>query len=116
MNIEMFSLICMSMAVIVFLFALMDLIHSWKPRADTKNALASAASKAKSSTAEGGGLQPQAASSFKDSWEALASLATALKDLDRSSRLFVVSLALLALAGAALGVDSISDAVKDAIP
>lgn len=58
----------------------------------------------------------QRASSLTEPWETLARLATALKDLDRSSRLFLISLALLALAGAALGVDSISDVVRDAIP
>ena len=118
MNIEMFSLICVSMAIVVFLIAVVDLVLSWKPVADTKTALGTAASAAKADTAQGnkGGLTPHSAPNFKDSWEALASLATALKDLDRSSRLFVISLALLAVAGVTLGLDNVGDAVRDAIP
>lgn len=116
MTIGIFSWICVSLAVIVFLAALADLVQSWRPRADAKDALASAASAAKTSTRDTGGLQPHSSSNLKESWEALASLATALKDLDRSSRLFVISLALLAVAGTTLGLDSVSDAVKDALP
>ncbi len=43
--------------------------------------------------------------------EALAALATALKDLDRTSRLFVLSLAFFAVAAAAAGVGEIANAV-----
>lgn len=116
-DIDTFAWIATAMSVIVFLIGVVDLILSWKPKADAKAALGKAAAKAKEVTAvePEGDLTPQSAT-LKESWEALANLATALKDLDRSSRLFIVSLALLAVAGVALGLDNVGDAIADAIP
>lgn len=48
---------------------------------------------------------------FTGAWNALAALAAALKDLDRSSRLFLMSLAFLAVAAVGAGFDSVAEAI-----
>jgi hypothetical protein len=48
-------------------------------------------------------------------WTWRRALATALKDLDRSTRLFVIALGLFAIAGATVGVENLAAAIE-AIP
>jgi hypothetical protein len=88
-----------------------DLALSWPTTKAAQGAVAKAASIAEHTNENAATLQEQSAVDFKGAWEALASLATALKDLDRSSRLFVLSLAFLAVAAAAAGIGEIADAV-----
>lgn len=110
MTIEVFAWISSGAAAAVFALGVIDVILSWRPRRDATRALANAASEAKSISESEGGLQQHSnTQSLKSSWEALASLATALKDLDRSTRLFVISLALFAITGTTLGVETVTD-------
>lgn len=101
---------------LVLILALIDIVLGWRPQKNAKAAIGRAAAAANQNTAPNGGLNPQAGVNFKDSWEALAKLATALKELDRSSRLFVISLGLFAIAGATIGVETIAQAIGSVPP
>lgn len=98
-------------AAVLFVLGVVDLALSWRTVQTAKGAVAKAAAIAESSNADAATLEAQSAVDFKGAWEALAALAAALKDLDRSSRLFVLSLAFLAVAAAASGVGAIAGAV-----
>ncbi|MGJ4844691.1 hypothetical protein [Leifsonia sp. Le1] len=102
-----FSMIAAS---IVFLAAVIDLVTTWSGRQKATNAVAAGSEKVKDiaeATPGSDKAKEYAGIDFKGSWEALGSLATALKDLDRSSRLFMLSLAFLAVAGATVGLQAI---------
>jgi Flp pilus assembly protein TadG len=101
----------LSAAGILFILGLVDLTLSWRAASTARDAVANAATLAQDSTASTATLEQQSAIDFKGAWEALASLATAMKDLDRSSRLFVLSLAFLAVAATAAGLGEIAGAV-----
>lgn len=58
-----------------------------------------------------GTLEEHAGIDFKGQWEALAALATALKDLDRSTRLLLLSLAFMAVGAATTGLTDLASAV-----
>jgi len=66
------------------------------------------ADSAKDKVARGFGEQADLAPSF----EALSKLATALKDLDKSGRFFVLALGFFAVAGVSSGVGAVADAVS----
>ena len=100
-----------AMAIVLFAAGLIDLIQAWSTRKTTKEAVEAAATLAKSANADTDSLKAQSAPDFTGAWNALAALATALKDLDRSSRLFLLSLAFVAVAGAGAGIDGIADAI-----
>lgn len=100
-------------ATILFIAGLVDLLMSWGDTKDVKTAVKDGAKqardvaqKAEESTSNDS-LQEYAGLDLSGNWKALAELATALKDLDRSSRLFMISLAFLAVAGATVGLDAI---------
>ncbi|GGQ83247.1 hypothetical protein [Couchioplanes azureus] len=98
-------------AAILFLVGAVDLAISWRTTKTAKDAVAKAAAIAESTNENVATLREQSAVDVKGSWEALAALATAIKDLDRSSRLFVLSLAFLAVAAAAAGIGEVAEAV-----
>ncbi|MCA2211377.1 hypothetical protein [Jidongwangia harbinensis] len=101
-------------AALLFLLGMADTALSWHTTQTAKKAVANAAAIAKENNKSSTTLEQQSAIDYKGSWEALASLATALKDLDRSSRLFVLSLAFLAVAAVAAGTGDIATAVSSA--
>jgi exopolyphosphatase/pppGpp-phosphohydrolase len=103
--------VALVLSVVAFIIGCVDLYQSWNTNKITKDAIKNAAEVSKTSTASAEELQKQSAIDFKGTWEALGKLATALKDLDRSSRLFVISLAFLAVAAAAAGAGEISNAI-----
>lgn len=105
--------VALILAVILFIAACIDLITSWGAVSNTKSAATKAATNAKNSDGTQEGLQEQAGTNFKEAWEALASLASALKDLDRSSRLFVLSLAFFAVAAASVGLSDVAEAIQN---
>src|SRR4051794_38708624 len=102
----------LSAAAILLLLGLVDLAVTWPATRATKDAVAKAAMVAESSNNNADTLKQQSAIDFKGAWDALASLTTALKDIDRSSRLIVLSLAFFAVAAVASGVGEIADAVS----
>lgn len=105
------AIVALVLSVFVFVVACVDLIQSWTTASSTKAALKNAAEIAKRTNPNSDELEKQSAVDFKGSWEALAKLAAGLKDLDRSSRLFVISLAFLAVAAVAAGTGEFSSAV-----
>lgn len=116
--IQLIAIVSVTCAGLLFVAGCVDLFESWKDTKETKTAVKQGAEKAKS-VAEASadnpgseGVKEYAGLDLKGNWEALAALATALKDLDRSSRLFTLSLAFLAVAGATVGLDSIATGLK----
>jgi hypothetical protein len=101
----------LSAASVLLILGLVDLAITWNTTNAAKDAVGKAAAIATVSNENADTLQAQSAVDFKGAWEALASLAAALKDLDRSSRLFMMSLAFFAVAAAAAGLGEIADAV-----
>lgn len=99
-------------AAILFILGAADLMTSWKTTKAAKDAVTKAAAVAESANENATTLQEQSAVDFKGAWEALAALATAMKDLDRSARLLVLSLAFLAVAAVAAGAGEIAAAVS----
>lgn len=108
-------------AAILFIVGLVDLITSWAETTAAKTVLKEAATQAKEASEKAAeitdstktdeekkALKEYAGLDLSGNWEALAKLATALKDLDRSTRLFVLSLAFLAVSGATVGLDAIA--------
>jgi hypothetical protein len=98
-------------AIVLFLLAAIDVGLSWATTKAAQDAVAKAAAVAQQANENSETLQQQSAVDFKGAWEALAALAAALKDLDRSSRLFVLSLAFLAVAAVGAGMGEIADAI-----
>lgn len=104
-------------AGILFLAGLFALVQSWKPQKELKAkaeqvaGVVANATESATKAVEGAGdkakLQEYASLDFKGSLEGVAALATALKDLDQSSRLFTLALAFLAVAAATVGFDAI---------
>lgn len=94
-------------AAVLFLVGVIDLVQSWGRTEKAKEALKEGTQKLKDVSADKATLEEYAGVDVKGTWEALAKLATALKDLDRSSRLFTLSLAFLAVAGATVGLEAI---------
>lgn len=106
------SWVTVVMGIILFVVAMLDIGLTWKATIDAKKAVGKVAEDTKNKAEAQQGLVPQAGPDFKSAWEGLASLAAALKDLDRGSRLLVLSLAFLAVAGVLTGVDTVADAIK----
>jgi hypothetical protein len=94
-------------SIILFVAGLYELVIAWRSNDHVRAAADSAAKLGEDVNKDPETLQEHAAIDFKGQWEALAALATALKDLDRSTRLFFLSLAFMAAAGATVGLDSI---------
>src|SRR4051794_14350106 len=106
--------LALALSLVTFIVGCVDLKQSWNSSKVAKAAIETAAKRSEettSTTVPDDQLQKQSAIDFKGTWEALGKLATALKDLDRSSRLFVLSLAYLAVAAAAAGAGEISNAI-----
>ena len=99
-------------AGILLMLGLADLAISWRASdAAMKAVVTEVATLTRQSRDDTGTLDTQAAIDVKGAWEALASLAAALKNLDRSSRLVVLSLAFIAVAAFAAGVGDIAEAI-----
>ncbi|MFG3602509.1 hypothetical protein [Micromonospora chersina] len=109
---DMVTWVSLVAAAILFILGAVDLVMSWGTTKATKDAVAKAAAVAESTNENATTLQEQSAVDFKGAWEALAALATAIKDLDRSARLLVLSLAFLAVAAVAAGAGEIAAAVS----
>lgn len=100
-------------AAVLFVVATVDLVAGWNRTEATKTAVKEGADKAKDlSTSSTSDLKEYAGLDLKGNWEALAALATSLKDLDRSSRLYTLALAFLAVAGATVGLDAIGQGLS----
>lgn len=97
--------------VILFLAGIGELIVSWRTNTNVRAAANNAAKVGEDVNKTPGSLEEHAGIDFKGQWEALAALATALKDLDRSTRLLLLSLAFLAVAAASSGVAEVASAV-----
>jgi hypothetical protein len=91
---------------VLFLAGLFELVVSWRTNSQVRTAADNAA-KVGAFNKDPGSLEEHAGIDFKGQWEALAALATALKDLDRSTRLLLLSLAFMAVAGATIGLANI---------
>lgn len=98
-------------SALLFAAALIDLALTWKPKAAAQKAVAGAAVTSQTIVDSEAGLKEHAGVDLKGNWEALAALAVALKDLDRSTRLFTLSLAFLAVAGTTLGLTEIAEGI-----
>ncbi len=96
-------------AAVLFVAGLADLVMTWSPSTKAKEAVVKATAVADTANASKESLSAHSGIDFKGNWEALAALAAALKDLDRSTRLFTLSLAFLAVAGATIGLTTIGD-------
>jgi hypothetical protein len=96
----------------LFTLGVVDLCLSWKAVKLVKSAVAKAALVAEGTNENEERLKQQAAIDFKSAWEPLAALALAIKDLDRSSRLLVLSLAFLAVAALTSSTGVIAAAVS----
>lgn len=97
--------------IILFLAGVYELITGWRSNDRVRAAADSAAKVGENVNKDPETLQEHAGIDFKGQWEALAALATALKDLDRSTRLFFLSLAFMAVAGATVGLDSVGSGI-----
>lgn len=103
-------------AIVLFVSGCFQVALSWRTTKTAKTetakaAIAQATTIAEKSSASTTTARQQSVTGINDAWQALASLATALKDLDTSSRQFVLSLAFLAVAAVAAGVGKIAEAV-----
>lgn len=98
-------------AGILLLCGVVDLVVTWSTKSRIRQVTDSVAEGASNQAPANGGLQPQSVIDITDSVDAIAKLAAALKDLDRSSRLFVLSLTFLAVAAAATGLNDIAEAL-----
>jgi len=96
-------------SIVLFLAGIYELVISWKTNGRVRAAADSAASVSGSVTANTETLAEHAGIDFKGQWEALGALATALKDLDRSTRLLLLSLAFMAVAAAIVGLESVGE-------
>lgn len=105
--IDFLTLASVIAAIALFLLGLVEYVRTFAATKDVKDATANAAARAKEVNASAAALEQQSAIDLKGHWEALAALATALKDLDRSTRFFLLSLAFLAVGGTTLGLDAI---------
>jgi hypothetical protein len=105
-------------AALLFVLGLVDLIATWGTKTKIKDAADAAAGVGKkistdtaNAAAKDGNLEDHAALDFSGQWKALAELATALKDLDRSTRLLTLSLAFLAVAGVTESLTAIGEGI-----
>jgi exopolyphosphatase/pppGpp-phosphohydrolase len=112
--VTMIAWVSLAAAAVLFVVGVVDLAQSWGRTEQTKEALKEGTQKLKEVSADKSTLEEYASVDVKGTWEALAKLATALKDLDRSSRLFTLSLAFLAVAGATVGLDAIGSGLAAA--
>lgn len=101
-------------AGVLVVLGVIDILLKWRSEAATRGAIEKAAGQAGTiaEITDPNELGEFAGIDFKANWEALASLATAIKDLDRSSRLFVLALAFVAVAGATVGLESIGEGIS----
>lgn len=98
-------------AGILLICGVVDLVMTWSTKSKIRHVTDSVAEGASREVPDTGGLQPQSAVDITNSVDAIAKLAAALKDLDRTSRLFVLSLTFLAVAAAATGLNDIAQAL-----
>lgn len=98
-------------AGILLICGVVDLVVTWSTKSKIRQVTDSVAEGASQVAPNTGGLQPQSVADVTDSVDAIAKLAAALKDLDRTSRLFVLSLTFLAVAAAATGLNDIAQAL-----
>lgn len=93
--------------VVTFLMGVLEWFESRSAKSKVKHAADSAGVVATEQNASPENLARHGSVDFKGQWEALAALAKALKDLDASTRLLVVSLAFLGVSGATAGLEAI---------
>jgi hypothetical protein len=105
------SIVAIVASALLFLAGLVDIATSWTAAKATAVAIQRAATTAQQTNESAATLEAQSATDFKGAWEALASLASALKDLDRSTRLLVLALAFLAVAATASGLGELATAL-----
>jgi hypothetical protein len=99
-------------AAAVLLLGVTDLIISWRVALAAKNTLAvTAARLGPERTKDDSQNSILGPADLKGALDALAAFANALKDLDRSARLLLLSLAFVTIAAASAGVGAIADAV-----
>ncbi|MFD4351491.1 hypothetical protein ACFWPX_02980 [Nocardia sp. NPDC058518] len=94
-------------AAVLFLVGIVDLAIGWTAKGPVRTAADNAAKIEQAATENKETLERHSGIDLKGQWEALAALAAAMKDLDRSSRLFFLSLAFLAVAGVTVGLSNI---------
>src|SRR5207245_468193 len=97
-----------------FAAGMYELVTSWKTNGQVRAAADKAATVSQTVNEDTATLEEHAGIDFKGQWEALAALATALKDLDRSTRLLLLSLAFLAIGAAGIGLADLASAVAPA--
>lgn len=97
-------------STVLFLAGMYEIVISWRTNGKVR-AAADKATTTSQSVADDTTLEAQSGIDFKGQWEALAALATALKDLDRSTRLLLLSLAFMAVAAATVGISDVAAAV-----
>src|ERR1700742_324078 len=98
-------------SAILFAAGMYELVTSWRTNAQVRAAADKAATVSERVNENTATLAEQAGIDFKGQWEALAALATALKDLDRSARLLLLSLAFLAIGAASIGLTDLASAI-----
>lgn len=100
-------------AGVLFCLGVAEMWWSRSTRLDARTTAKEAAARAKEMAAQtdAQGLQGASVTELSNLWEGLSKLATALKDLDRSSRMFVLSLAFLAIAAGANGLENVAEAI-----
>ena len=101
--------LALAMSVILFVLACLDLRETWAASKTLKDKAEEAVGSA--TTASSDDPQTQSMIDISEAWKALATLATALKDLERSTRFFVLSLAFLAVAALGSGLDQLAEAI-----
>lgn len=107
---------CVSASGILFLAALIELVISWRANSRVRDATDQAAAMSEKASESKQTLEEHAGIDFKGQWEALAALASALKDLDRTTRLLLLSLAFMAIGAASLGLTDLAAAVSEVKP
>jgi hypothetical protein len=98
--------VCLLCGVVMFILGVMDVRSAVAAEAKLRQAAESAAVKA-ATPAQPGSLEPHSGIDLGGALEGLAKLAGALKDLDRSGRSFVLSLAFVAVAALVVSVWSL---------
>ncbi len=102
---------CLIAGGILFVLAVVELFRNWGLKEELTTATKQAAEIAKTSNSSTEQLEKHAGVDFKGQWEALAALSTALKDLDKSTRFFVLSLAFIGIAGGIVGLDAVATGI-----
>lgn len=98
--------VCLLGGIAMFVLGLLDLKSSLEVERKLREA-AQAATTRVGTPAQPGSLEPHAGVDVAGMFDGLAKLAAALKDLDRSSRSFVLSLAFVALGALVVSVVSL---------